>query len=63
MDSTNDKRFAFLPCMDDAILINFTPEQLRFGLDFCSSECIHMYRCLYRIGNGIRKYFFAALLV
>jgi formate hydrogenlyase subunit 4 len=22
-----------------------------------------MYRCLYRVGNGISKYFFAALLV
>jgi hypothetical protein len=63
MEYSDDKRFAFLPIVHDELLVALCLGYLLEGLDLCSDECSHTYRCLSRVGNGIRSCFFAALLV
>ena len=55
--------FAFLPTVYDELLVALCPGHLLEGLDLCLDECYHTYRCLSRVGNGIRMCFFVALLV
>jgi hypothetical protein len=63
MDLANNKVFAFLPVIEDDILASDPPGHLRTGLELCSDECCVTYRRLFRVGNSIRKYFFAAIVV
>ena len=63
MESRYNKAFAFLPVIDDKILAIDPPGHLCNGLEMCSYECCLTYRRLFRIGNAIRKYFLAAIIV
>ena len=63
MDPANNKVFAFLHVIEDDILVFDLSSHLHTGLELCSDECCVTYRCLFRVGNNIRKYFFAAIVV
>jgi hypothetical protein len=63
MDPTNNKVFAFLLMIEDEILTSDPPGHLRTGLELCSNECCVTYFRLFRVGNSIRKYFLAAIIV
>jgi hypothetical protein len=63
MDLANNKIFAFLPVIEDNILASNPPGHLRSGLELCSDECCDTYQRLLRVGNSIRKYFFAAIVI
>jgi hypothetical protein len=63
MDPANNKVFAFLPVIEDDILASNLPGHLRTRLELCSDECCVTYRHFFRVGNNIRKYFFAAIVV
>jgi hypothetical protein len=63
MESGYNKAFAFLPIIDDKILATNPPGHLHNGLEMCLNECCLTYRRLFRVGNAIRKYFLAAIVV
>jgi hypothetical protein len=63
MESGHNKAFAFLPVIDDEILATDLLGHLRNGLEMYSHECCLTYRRLFRVGNAIRKYFLAAIVV
>jgi hypothetical protein len=63
MDASNDKRFAFVPIVDDLDLLCSSPSHLRVGLELCSRDCCNTYKGLYTVGNAMRKLLFAALVI
>jgi hypothetical protein len=63
MDVCNKVFFVFFLVIFDDVIIFASTSNLNILLQSSLVECVHVFRCLFRVGNSLRKIVLAALLV